>query len=226
MSAIFADGAKVERVFAEGFYTEGPAEGPGRPDLFLRHHANIPDPAHGGRKHLGLQSRHERDRPCPIPQWDGLRDQIRCRRLAYGHRRRRRFRLPLRHPHRIWPAAAAISLLASVMAAPSMLPMIWSSIGRAISTSQIGDISAMNQSSSSRVLRRLQQIDPDGTVQLIPWRTCPSPTASTCRPTQRILYVVEHDIRILDRRHGAVLQRAIRARHAHFGRRPRRRRRG
>src|SRR5580658_5207338 len=28
MSAIFADGAKVERVFAEGFYTEGPAEGP------------------------------------------------------------------------------------------------------------------------------------------------------------------------------------------------------
>ena len=28
MSAILAAGAKVERVFADGFYTEGPAEGP------------------------------------------------------------------------------------------------------------------------------------------------------------------------------------------------------
>ena len=198
MSAIFADGAKVERVFAEGFYTEGPAEGPdGRiyfcditPTFLSGMAAGNIWAFNPATSATGLVR-------SPSGMASGIKFDADGRMVIAGGAD-----FGCRSVIRTDLASGRSHILAGLYTGrPFNAPndLVIDRQGHIYFT----DPRYFGHEPIEQPVFGVYRIDPDGTVQLI-LADVSKPNGIDMSPDQRILYVVEHDIRILDRRHGAV----------------------
>lgn len=197
MSAIFADGAKIERVFAEGFYTEGPAEGPdGRIYFCDITPTFLSDMAAGNIWAFNPDTGATDLVRSPSGMASGIKFDAAGRMVIacgadFGCRSIIRTDLASGRSH----------ILAGLyngrpFNAPNDLAI--DRQGRIYFT----DPRYFGHEPIEQPVFGVYRIDPDGTVQLI-LADVSKPNGIDISPDQRILYVVEHDIRILDRRLGS-----------------------